>query len=114
MPLLHGKAALKPSLVEWKRGLQDSLEETGKALKPSLVEWKHSGPKVTFPAVGILETFLSGMETRHPYRPRVDLRQPLKPSLVEWKLELQARGITLADALETFLSGMETLFDFLN
>ena len=71
--------------MEWKLGPAGAADQSRNPLKPSLVEWKpgvrHRGRHLG----EVLETFLSGMETRRTHK-----RSPRFP------------------ALETFLSGMET------
>ena len=58
------------------------------ALKPSLVEWKLSIAETVELTAEHLETFLGGMETVEIRQPEGDVVLALKPSLVEWKHEL--------------------------
>ena len=56
--------SLKPSLVEWKRGVcAIFFFYILFSLKPSLVEWKLPEPRLEYADVAALETFLGGMET---------------------------------------------------
>ena len=80
-----GSGTLKPSLVEWKRGIDAAYAVHSEALKPSLVEWK-----------------------RRFFAMLLASSSALKPSLVEWKLNALDHGLFNLNTLETFLSGMET------
>ena len=105
------RTSLKPSLVEWKLGVNPYQAGSLATLKPSLVEWKLNLWRRLRQVPTALETFLSGMET--PFAPRgtPDDFCPLKPSLVEWKPAVSLDEASVLRSLETFLSGMETGVD---
>ena len=106
--LALGVSTLKPSLVEWKRGVR-----LGRVTSTTPLETFLGGMETALASYSLiisthLETFLGGMETVRFEGPITGRHTALKPCLVEWKPLKRPTTPDAGNSLETFLGGMET------